>query len=179
MLGLTTLAVALWAARPRLSPATLWNSAALVCLFGTVVIRPFFWYPTRWNDQREQAIEALAVVIREREPAVTVQDIAAALEFLGHLRSDATWTWPNEFPQRILAAAGPTLLVVEVDASGKPLTRYPSAVSACLTDAAEVAQFESPKQPNWVAAIDRLSARNHPVHWRAYWVTDRCRSQQR
>ena len=154
-----------------------WKVAAIGCMVAALLIRPFFWYPTRWNDQRALAIEALAQRARAQNPARIVQDVASALVFFGELRAtDATWSWPNEFPDRLRSAPEPSWLVTEVDAAGTLLTRYPSELRAC-TPGSPLAAFDSPHVPSWLAAVDRLAGRNAPVHWRAYPVTHTCRLQ--
>jgi hypothetical protein len=159
-------------------PERAWKLAAISCMAGALLVRPFFWYPTRWNDQRALAIAALAARARTAAPARIVQDVASALAFFGQLRGiDADWTWPTAFPARLEQAPNPSWLVTEVDPSGSLLTRYPSELRVCMDE--PLAGYDSPVEPAWLNAIDRLAGRNRPVHWRAYTVTAACRSQLR
>jgi hypothetical protein len=138
-------------------------------LAAALLIRPFFWYPTRWNDRREQSVVALVDLIRVRQPAVVIQDIASALEVFGQLRAvAASWCWAHDFQQRVAAAPHGALVVLETDPRGQPLARYPQGLLTTLTHScAPVAQFASPPGPAWLHVVDRIAARNRAVHWTA------------
>lgn len=149
-----------------------WCWVAAAALAAALLIRPFFWYPTRWNDRRSEAVAALAQLVGEQRPALVVQDIASSLEVFGRLRGvDATWSWAMHFPAQLSAANAGTLVVVEVDATGQLLGRYPATLRAELASRCdELERFDSEPTAPWLRAVDRLASRNQPLHWVAYRV---------
>jgi hypothetical protein len=153
-------------------PALAWRAAALAALAAALLIRPFFWYPTRWNDRREEAVSALVQLVREQHPRLVVQDLASSLEVFGGLRDvDAIWTWALDFPKRVAEAGTGSVIVLEVDDHGAPLPRYPRALQETLDSCCVVVtHFDSAPPTPWIGAIDRLAARNAPVHWVAYRI---------
>ncbi len=109
-----TLVVLLLTLRVRLrcEPYTIWKFAALVTLGSSFLIRPFFWYPTRWNDRRAESIEALSTMVRKEDPARVIQDLASALgTFADPAGVDATWTYPHDFSRRLDEAPLNTIVV--------------------------------------------------------------------
>ncbi len=162
--------------RLRYDPYDIWKFAALVTLGSSLLIRPFFWYPTRWNDRRAASIQALSTMVRKEGPARVIQDLASSLGVFGNLQGvDATWTYPHEFSRRLEDAPPNTILVLELDANGKPLPRYPVELRAQISGAPHsvgrrfevVGRFDSPAQPSWLTLVDRVASANAPVHWLA------------
>jgi hypothetical protein len=159
----------------RCSASTAWKSAAAASLLAALLMRPGFWYPTRWNDRRAKSIAAAAQLLHTHAPARVVQDIAASLAFYAGLPTiDAAWTWPNAFAKRLASAPKGSLVLFEVDAQGKLLTRYPGAIARCGSERALVAEYRSPREPPWLERVDRIGGRNQPVRWRAYRIMPNC-----
>lgn len=174
-------------AREHWPPDRFWKIAAAATLVGAFLVRPFFWYPTLWNDKRGSSVEALLQLVRQERPLRVVQDIASAPEVFGALQGvDAHWIYPHLFLEQALSGPSPTLLVVETDASGQPAKRYPenfvqelkrATLAHLAADAPPkspqfqlISRFSSPPEAAWLTLTDRLAAKNSPVHWAAYRV---------
>jgi len=160
---------------PRLTVASGWNCAALAALLSCLLIRPFFWYPTRWNERSAESVTALVELARRERPARIVQDLASSLAVFGNLKNvEAAWSWPHEFPSRLRDASGTTLLVLETNAEGIPDGRYPEQILRLVApDAAHrtpqiAMHFDSPSQGPWLECLNRLAVRNAKQHWTAY-----------
>lgn len=173
--------------REHWAPGRFWTIAAAATLAGAFLVRPFFWYPTLWNDKRAASVEALLELVRRERPQRVVQDLASAPEVYGGLQGvDASWTYPHLFLEQAVRGRPPTLLVVETNAAGRPVERYPEALVQQVRQAALgepdasrkmlqlqlVSRFSSPPQAAWLAFVDRLAAKNAPVHWAAYRILD-------
>jgi hypothetical protein len=174
-----TVAVVLQTTRNKsgVSPTKAWCWAAWGSLVACLLVRPFFWYPTRWNEYTAISVDALATLIQREQPPRVVQDLASSVVAFGpQAPNDAGWCWSEHFAERLLSAPPGTLVVVETDARHQPLGRYPDGITKLLAEAGrvqEVAHFDTAPQPAWLRALDRIASRNEPVYWVAYRVQTR------
>ncbi|MFO7178367.1 MAG: DUF2079 domain-containing protein [Pseudomonadota bacterium] len=146
----------------------------VVALVAPLVVRPFFWYPTRWNDRRAEAVLALASIVRSTEPrpARVVQDLSGGLALLGGIDGlDVDWRWPHEFESALDAGA---LVVTETDLHFQPLPRYSASLRTrlALGDGVSEIRRHAAETPPPFSTFDRVIGRNRPVYFTVYRVLD-------
>ncbi len=148
----------------------------IVAIIGALIVRPFFWYPTGEADQRAVAIRALAERIAQDRPTRVIQDTASFLEVaadewgLDVSRTETGWTWPGDYPRRLGESAPGTWVVLELNSRGEPLSRYPNPIFDQVRsgELQPVAEYRtSPHEGIW-SVLDRVSARNAAIGWRAF-----------
>ncbi len=152
------------------------RASAVVGLCSSLIIRPFFWYPIPSTDHRQRALTELTQEISRQRPAHVIQDVAS---FLGVFAAEAgvdlsatkaDWTWPGDFARRLTASPPDTWVVFELSPKGELRDRYPAAVLTMIETGhlEPVEQFQTVASPGFLGFLDRLSARNAPIGWRAF-----------
>lgn len=158
------------------NPAAAGALAGVGVLCLSVAVRPFFWYPTRWNDRREASVHALAQLITAESPPRVVQDLAASLdEYSGNYKLDAAWTYPQHYLERLRDAPDKTIVVVRTGKDGTPHPRYPAALIRALTneDSATgrfqlLQRYTDERKPAYLYVLDDIAAKRDTESWLAF-----------
>jgi hypothetical protein len=160
----------------RLQGTSIAKILAWSLVISCLVLNPLFWYPTRWNDRRTVALEALGAAIAERqaEPPLVIQDISSALG--DHVALGATpmhWSWRTTWLEQLQQAKSGTLVVLKSVDGETPARYYPADVVEELSDASRY-KFIGSFRPSASSAWDRWFAafqgRNPPIGWLLYEV---------
>jgi hypothetical protein len=158
-------------------PAAATALAGLTVLWVSLAVRPFFWYPTRWNDRREASVRALARLVTTERPPRVVQDLAASLGmYSGNNDLDAIWTYPQSYLERLRDAPDGTLVVLRTGSDGLPHPRYPHTLVRALTDGVSTARVEvlqrytDERRPAYLYVLDDVAAKRDNESWIAYRV---------
>jgi hypothetical protein len=167
-----SVAVMTWTTQRARSFGIPWQLACSVSLAASLLIRPFFWYPTRWNDAQADSVDALVAVIRREQPHRVVQDLGSSLAIYGKLSGiEAPWEWAENFGKRLQSSLPGTLVIIETDPHGTARERYPAELRAQLQDLATfkpVASFHTAPSSSFAHTINGMAGKNRPVHWTAY-----------
>jgi hypothetical protein len=154
----------------------IWTLASIAAFAASLAIRPFFWYPTRFNEHAAAGAEAMIRLIRAERARQVIQDIVAFPEVFAELPAvDAAWSWSRDFPARLTSAEPGALLIVETKADGTLAPRYPAGLleRTHSRELTQVASYATPARAPFWQALDDLSARNPAMFWTAYRVSAR------
>lgn len=149
---------------------------AIVGFVSAVVIRPFFWYPTPEADHRGRGIIELAARIAQERPPLVLQDTASFLEVAAKengidvSRSVTSWVWPGDYEARLSKAPAGSWVVLEQNARGETLPRYSAGILAKVAsgELEPAGQFQAAPHHGIWGALDRASARNAAIGWKAF-----------
>jgi hypothetical protein len=164
-----------WVTKPHRQRQSFWRGVCVLAVVSGILAYPFFWYPLRFQDRNEQMLRALGGWLDAHESSSPViQDISGsgAAEWLWKTEPGRTvWLYPAQLENAVAVAAIGALIVIETDATGRPLERYPQSL-LLLLEAAElekVGAYLPESSPGRIEKLlTRLSGYNRNNGWVVY-----------
>lgn len=145
----------------------------LMLVVGFLALKPFFWYPLKWHDQRLQGQIAYCQQIEQAlgsAPVRVIQDLDGAIARSCKLDlAPSPWTWPSFFLEELSRSSPGTLVLLELDQHRQIDSKYPANLQHAFNDKTSFEQvgtfFLGNSVPEWQMLVNRFTKRNRFYGW--------------